>query len=124
MPIGNGGIIGVANNPTNSVATGVWSLQEQFKAEKASNWPSPIPMLVEVVVDCLPLEQLEQVAQVAVEMVEQTPREALEVPIPEAAVAVQPLPILQASFLVLTVALVLSSSNTQTQLPFPILAVA
>jgi hypothetical protein len=82
------------------------------------------PMLVEVVVDCLPLEQLEQVAQVAVEMVEQTPREALEVPIPEAAVAVQPLPILQASFLVLTVALVLSSSNTQTQLPFPILAVA
>jgi hypothetical protein len=39
MPIGNGGIIGVANNPTNSVATGVWSLQEQLKAKAASNWP-------------------------------------------------------------------------------------
>jgi hypothetical protein len=42
MPIGNGGIIGVANNPTSSVATGIWSLQEQFKAEKAGDWPSPV----------------------------------------------------------------------------------
>ena len=47
------------------------------------------PTLVAEAVDCLPLEQLEQVAQVAVEMVEQAPREALEVPIPEAAVAGQ-----------------------------------
>jgi hypothetical protein len=39
MPIGNGGIIGVANNPTDTVASGVWSLQEQFKAEQAGDWP-------------------------------------------------------------------------------------
>ena len=41
MPIGNGGIIGVANNPTSTTATGVWSLQEQYKAKKAGNWPLP-----------------------------------------------------------------------------------
>lgn len=35
----NGGIIGVANNPTNSVAKGVWGLQEQLKAKAAGNWP-------------------------------------------------------------------------------------
>ena len=39
MPRWNGGIIGVANNPNSTTATGVWSLAEQFKAEKASNWP-------------------------------------------------------------------------------------
>ena len=39
MPIGNGGIIGVANNPTSSTASGIWSLQEQLKAKAASNWP-------------------------------------------------------------------------------------
>jgi hypothetical protein len=37
----NGGIIGVANNPTSTVASGVWSLREQFKAEKAGDWPNP-----------------------------------------------------------------------------------
>ena len=49
MPIGNGGIIGVANNPTSITATGVWSLQEQFKAKKASNWPGP-PVIVDFLV--------------------------------------------------------------------------
>jgi hypothetical protein len=39
MPIGNGGIIGVANDPTSSVASGVWSLQEQELAKKAGAWP-------------------------------------------------------------------------------------
>jgi hypothetical protein len=39
MPIGNGGIIGVANNPTSTTATGIWSLQEQLKAKAAGNWP-------------------------------------------------------------------------------------
>jgi hypothetical protein len=40
MPIGNGGIIGVANTPTLNSASGVWSLQEQELAEKAGAWPN------------------------------------------------------------------------------------
>ena len=43
MPIGNGGIIGVANDPTDTVASGVWDLIEQFKAEKAGDWPIFVP---------------------------------------------------------------------------------
>jgi hypothetical protein len=39
MPIGNGGIIGPANDPTDSVASGVWSLNEQFLALLGNNWP-------------------------------------------------------------------------------------
>jgi hypothetical protein len=45
MPIGNGGIIGVANDPTSSVASGVWSLQEQELAKKAGAWPNSDPTL-------------------------------------------------------------------------------
>lgn len=43
MPVGSGGIIGVANNPTNSVASGVWTLEEHYAAIKAGNWPLPAP---------------------------------------------------------------------------------
>lgn len=43
MSGGNGGFIGVVNNPNSSVASGIWSLQEHFEAEKAGNWPSVIP---------------------------------------------------------------------------------
>jgi hypothetical protein len=45
MPIWNGGIIGVANDPTSSVASGVWSLQEQELAKKAGAWPNNDPTL-------------------------------------------------------------------------------
>ena len=40
----NGGIIGVANNPTGpastNIAKGMWSLAEQAKHKKAGNWPT------------------------------------------------------------------------------------
>ena len=36
----SGRIIGKQNDPTSSVASGIWSLQEQYFAEKAGNWPS------------------------------------------------------------------------------------
>ena len=36
---GNGGIIGVANNPTDALASGVWTLPEQIKAIATDNWP-------------------------------------------------------------------------------------
>ena len=42
MQQGNGGIIGPANNPTNSVASGVWGLNEQAKAKAANNWPTAV----------------------------------------------------------------------------------
>ena len=38
----NGGIIGKANNPTSSVAKGMWRLQDQFSAIKNGNWPNPV----------------------------------------------------------------------------------
>lgn len=37
---GNGGIIGEQNNPTTSVASGIWSLREVTSAVKNSIWPS------------------------------------------------------------------------------------
>ena len=43
MPRGNGGVIGPANIPTTSVATGVWSLSELTLAVRQSIWPSPTP---------------------------------------------------------------------------------
>jgi hypothetical protein len=39
MPRGNGGIIGPANIPTTSVATGVWSLSELTLAVRQGIWP-------------------------------------------------------------------------------------
>jgi hypothetical protein len=35
----NGGIIGVDNFPTSSVASGMWRLQEAQKALEEGNWP-------------------------------------------------------------------------------------
>ena len=37
--MGKGGIIGVDNTPTTSVASGVWSMREQYNARKDSIWP-------------------------------------------------------------------------------------
>jgi hypothetical protein len=42
----NGGIIGPANNPTSSTASGVWDLQAQYQAISGGNWP-PIPTIAE-----------------------------------------------------------------------------
>ena len=39
MPIGNGGIIGPANVPTLTTASGVWSLREQQQAQGRGAWP-------------------------------------------------------------------------------------
>jgi hypothetical protein len=39
MPKWNGGVIGVANNPTQSSAKGIWSLSEATKAIRAGLWP-------------------------------------------------------------------------------------
>jgi hypothetical protein len=39
MPVGNGGIIGVANDPTVTVASGVWGMSAVYLAVKAGTWP-------------------------------------------------------------------------------------
>jgi len=39
MPRWNGGVIGAANNPTTSIAKGIWSLSEATKAIRAGLWP-------------------------------------------------------------------------------------
>lgn len=39
MPRWNGGVIGAANNPTLTTATGIWSLSEVTKAVRAGLWP-------------------------------------------------------------------------------------
>ena len=39
MPRGNGGVIGPANIPTTTSAKGVWSLMEQFLAQRQGIWP-------------------------------------------------------------------------------------
>ena len=39
----NGGIIGKLNTPTTSVASGVWTLQDQFEAQTSSIWPLAFP---------------------------------------------------------------------------------
>jgi hypothetical protein len=39
---GNGGVIGPANIPTQSAAKGVWSLQEQYLAQRQGIWPLSI----------------------------------------------------------------------------------
>ena len=38
--MGKGGIIGVDNTPTTSVASGVWSMREQLRAKRDDIWPS------------------------------------------------------------------------------------
>ena len=44
----NGGIIGVINTPTTSVASGVWTLNEVLLARSQSIWPFP-----EILIDYL-----------------------------------------------------------------------
>jgi len=39
----NGGIIGVVNSATGSVAKGIWSTTEQVLSRKGGNWPDPPP---------------------------------------------------------------------------------
>ena len=39
----NGGIIGKLNTPTTTVASGVWTLQDQFEAQSSSIWPLTFP---------------------------------------------------------------------------------
>ena len=39
----NGGIIGKINTPTTTVASGVWSIQDQFEAQSSSTWPLAFP---------------------------------------------------------------------------------
>tara|TARA_R110000850_G_scaffold24790_2_gene72104 strand:+ start:629 stop:2137 length:1509 start_codon:yes stop_codon:yes gene_type:complete len=39
MSSDNGGIIGVVNNPTGSVASGVWQQEEQYEAKVNNTWP-------------------------------------------------------------------------------------
>jgi hypothetical protein len=37
----NGGVIGVLNTPTTSLASGVWALMSEYQARTTSTWPSP-----------------------------------------------------------------------------------
>ena len=46
----NGGIIGVVNTPTTSVATGVWALEDQFNARVGNIWPSRPPYSIDFLV--------------------------------------------------------------------------
>ena len=39
----NGGVIGKINTPTQTVASGVWSIQDQFEAQSSSIWPLTFP---------------------------------------------------------------------------------
>jgi len=39
----NGGVIGKINTPTQTVASGVWSIQDQFEAQSSSTWPLAFP---------------------------------------------------------------------------------
>ena len=39
----NGGVIGKINTPTQTVASGVWSIQDQFEAQSSSTWPLTFP---------------------------------------------------------------------------------
>ena len=41
----NGGIIGKINTPTTSVASGVWTLQDQFEAQTSSICPLAFPQI-------------------------------------------------------------------------------
>lgn len=48
MVMRNGGIIGVLNQPTSVLASGVWSLKEQEKAQKDGDW-SVLPITITTV---------------------------------------------------------------------------
>ena len=41
----NGGVIGKLNTPTTTVASGVWTLQDQFEAQTSSIWPLAFPQI-------------------------------------------------------------------------------
>jgi hypothetical protein len=41
----NGGIIGKINTSTTTVASGVWTLQDQFEAQTSSIWPLAFPQI-------------------------------------------------------------------------------
>ena len=43
MPQGNGGVVGPANDPTSSTASGVWGLKEHAEAVGAGEWPPYSP---------------------------------------------------------------------------------
>ena len=43
MPQGNGGVLGPANDPTSSTASGVWGLKEHAEAVGAGEWPPYLP---------------------------------------------------------------------------------
>ena len=45
MPQGNGGVVGPANDPTTSTASGVWGLKEHAEAVGAGEWPAFIGSL-------------------------------------------------------------------------------
>jgi hypothetical protein len=40
----NGGIIGQLNVPTVNLATGVWSIDSQYQAQKSGTWPLGYPL--------------------------------------------------------------------------------
>jgi hypothetical protein len=42
MPQGNGGVVGPANDPTSSTASGVWGLKEHAEAVGAGEWPGTV----------------------------------------------------------------------------------
>ena len=42
MPQGNGGVVGPANDPTSSTASGVWGLKEHAEAVGAGKWPGTV----------------------------------------------------------------------------------
>jgi hypothetical protein len=46
----NGGIIGVVNTPTQSVASGVWALEDQYNARVGDIWPIPYPYSMDFLV--------------------------------------------------------------------------
>jgi hypothetical protein len=39
----NGGVIGKINTPTQTAASGVWSIEQQFEAQSSSTWPLAFP---------------------------------------------------------------------------------
>jgi hypothetical protein len=47
--MGKGGIIGNSNEPTQSIASGVWSLREQYNAKRSVSWPLLPTSAVELV---------------------------------------------------------------------------
>jgi hypothetical protein len=44
MAVDNGGVIGKINTPTTSLASGVWSLGDQFESQSSDIWPLAFPL--------------------------------------------------------------------------------